>query len=183
MHCFQATFGWQTYLQGRWTRQYRIHDKLYTIHITPKDLSSFECQYEDNTQIIHIKTEVQGQLQLTFNEKTIKGIIVEDKPLHLTLFTAKGTTRIDVENTNYNAQTQETSHGLSAPMPSTVVALLKNEGDHIKKGEGLMILEAMKMEHTIYAPETGRVSAVFFNIGSQVNEGAILASIDPVHEE
>lgn len=179
---FQATFGWQTYHQGRWIRRYRIHDKLYTLYMTPKDLSSFECEYEDKTQLIHIKTEAHAELQLTFNEKTIKGVIVEDKPLHLTLFTAKGTTRIDIENPNYNTQVQDTGHGLSAPMPSTVVALLKNEGDHVKKGESLMILEAMKMEHTIYAPETGRVSAVFFNIGSQVNEGAVLASIDPIHE-
>lgn len=89
---------------------------------------------------------------------------------------------VEIVDHQYEHAKQESNHSLSAPMPSTVVALLKNQGDHVRKGEGLMVLEAMKMEHTIYAPETGRLDAVFFGIGSQVNEGAILASIDPVQE-
>ena len=62
-------------------------------------------------------------------------------------------------------------------MPATVVAVLKNKGDLIKAGEALMVLEAMKMEHTIHAPRDGEVLDVFFAMGAQVNEGSLLLSL------
>ena len=60
---------------------------------------------------------------------------------------------------------------LQAPMPSRVVSLVAPIGSLIRKGEPLMILEAMKMEHSIVAPSDGTVQAFYFQVGSQVNEG------------
>jgi 3-methylcrotonyl-CoA carboxylase alpha subunit len=62
-------------------------------------------------------------------------------------------------------------------MPATVVAILKNKGDSIKTGDPLMILEAMKMEHTIHAPYDGLLTNIFFSLGAQVTEGAQLVSL------
>ena len=59
-------------------------------------------------------------------------------------------------------------------MPATVVAILKNKGDKVKAGESLIVLEAMKMEHTIHAPKDGILTELFYEVGSQVNEGAEL---------
>lgn len=64
--------------------------------------------------------------------------------------------------------------GLTAPMPGRVVALVAVEGEHVEKGAPLMVLEAMKMECTIYAPAAGRVEAFHFSPGDQVSEGAEL---------
>ncbi len=64
--------------------------------------------------------------------------------------------------------------GLTAPMPGRVVALVAAEGEHVEKGAPLMVLEAMKMECTIYAPAVGRVEAFHFSPGDQVTEGAEL---------
>lgn len=179
---FQATFGWQTYRQGHWIKRYRILGSVYTVKISPQDCSHFVYQDEHQTELVQIQTVSEHQLKLSVKGRTLTGALIEDKPNHLTLFTDKGITLIEIETQNFDTQPQDLAHGLTAPMPSTVVALLKNEGEHVKKGESLMILEAMKMEHTIYAPEAGRVSAIFFSIGSQVSEGAILASIDPLLE-
>jgi 3-methylcrotonyl-CoA carboxylase alpha subunit len=51
-------------------------------------------------------------------------------------------------------------------------------GRKVKKGEALMILEAMKMEHTIAAPAAGTVQEVNFGEGDQVDEGAVLIALE-----
>jgi len=75
---------------------------------------------------------------------------------------------------------EEEAHGghLMAPMSGTVVAVLVKAGDNVAKGAALMILEAMKMEHTIVAPAAGVVAAVNFHAGDRVSEGADLVDID-----
>jgi len=63
---------------------------------------------------------------------------------------------------------------LVAPMPGRVVAWLAKPGTDVEKNAPLLILEAMKMEHTITAPSDGRVEAFRFAVGEQVTEGAEL---------
>jgi 3-methylcrotonyl-CoA carboxylase alpha subunit len=72
------------------------------------------------------------------------------------------------------------THGghLTAPMSGTVVAVLVKTGDKVARGAPLMILEAMKMEHTITAPADGTVAAVNYRAGERVKEGADLVDID-----
>jgi len=74
---------------------------------------------------------------------------------------------------------EEEAHGghLTAPMAGTVVAVAVKAGDRVAKGAPLMILEAMKMEHTIVAPAPGVVTAVNFAVGDRVKEGADLVDI------
>ena len=63
---------------------------------------------------------------------------------------------------------------LVAPMPGRVVAWLAEPGTIVEKNAPLLILEAMKMEHTIIAPSPGRLEAFRFAVGEQVTEGAEL---------
>jgi 3-methylcrotonyl-CoA carboxylase alpha subunit len=72
---------------------------------------------------------------------------------------------------------------LSAPMPGRVTALLVEAGTAVKRGTPLMVLEAMKMEHTINAPIDGVVTAFHFKVGDQVGEGATLATIEGVGDK
>jgi 3-methylcrotonyl-CoA carboxylase alpha subunit len=68
---------------------------------------------------------------------------------------------------------------LVAPMSGTIVAVLVGQGDAVAKGAPLVVLEAMKMEHTIVAPAAGRVTAVHFTRGERVVEGADLVDVEP----
>jgi 3-methylcrotonyl-CoA carboxylase alpha subunit len=70
---------------------------------------------------------------------------------------------------------------LVAPMPGRVVAWLAKPGTDVEKNAPLLILEAMKMEHTITAPSAGRVEAFRFAVGEQVAEGVEL--VDFVRRE
>ncbi|MBI3525433.1 MAG: acetyl/propionyl/methylcrotonyl-CoA carboxylase subunit alpha [Betaproteobacteria bacterium] len=63
---------------------------------------------------------------------------------------------------------------LIAPMPGKVIALIAQPGAKVEKGAPLLILEAMKMEHTIAAPSAGLVKSFHYNVGDQVTDGAEL---------
>ena len=67
---------------------------------------------------------------------------------------------------------------LAAPMSGTVVAVPVAVGDRVERGAALVVLEAMKMEHTIVAPAAGIVSAVNFAVGDRVPEGADLVDLE-----
>ncbi len=83
-------------------------------------------------------------------------LILRDDPLHL----------VEAGGTH--------GGGLTAPMPGKVVALLAAVGQQVEKGAPLLILEAMKMEHTITAPKNGIVKAFCYAAGDQVADGAEL---------
>jgi 3-methylcrotonyl-CoA carboxylase alpha subunit len=67
---------------------------------------------------------------------------------------------------------------LLAPMPGAVIALMAEEGEIVEKGTPLLILEAMKMEHTITAPARGTVKRFCFRVGDQVGDGAELVEFE-----
>jgi 3-methylcrotonyl-CoA carboxylase alpha subunit len=69
--------------------------------------------------------------------------------------------------------------GLEAPMPGTIISLLVEAGAEVTQGAPLLILEAMKMEHTVRAPSAGRVNRFRYAVGDQVPDGAELVDFDP----
>ena len=68
---------------------------------------------------------------------------------------------------------------LTAPMPGKVIALLAECGAPVEKGAPLLVLEAMKMEHTLVAPAAGTVKAFCYAVGEQVTDGAELLEFEP----
>ena len=82
---------------------------------------------------------------------------------------------------NLLAHAADAEHGegrLTAPMPGKVIAVLVEPGTVVEKGTPLIVMEAMKMEHTIGAPVAGVVSEVLYAVGDQVADGAQLLVLD-----
>ncbi len=67
---------------------------------------------------------------------------------------------------------------LEAPMPGKIIAIFVAAGDAVEKDAALLILEAMKMEHTIRAPARGRIARILCRVGEQVGEGAELIDFE-----
>jgi acetyl/propionyl-CoA carboxylase alpha subunit len=67
---------------------------------------------------------------------------------------------------------------LSAPMPATVIRVLAQPGDTVKRGDVVVLLEAMKMELPVRAPADARVAAVLCREGDLVQADAILAELE-----
>ena len=69
------------------------------------------------------------------------------------------------------------ANAIVAPMPGTINAVKVTSGQQVKKGEVLVILEAMKMENEIYADKDGKVGQVFVQKGASVQTGTALVEI------
>ena len=66
---------------------------------------------------------------------------------------------------------------VKAPMPGKILDVKVSQGQNVKRGDVLMVLEAMKMENEIVAPEDGTVASVQVSSGSVVETGDVLASL------
>jgi len=64
-----------------------------------------------------------------------------------------------------------------APMPGKVVRLLVREGDHVEAGQGLLVVEAMKMQNEIRSPKSGAIERVLAKEGQPVNAGDVLCVV------
>jgi len=75
------------------------------------------------------------------------------------------------------ADPDNASH-VAAAMPGMVVNVAVDVGDKVEKGQALMVLEAMKMESTLYAEQTGVVKEIYVHPGSQIETGELLAILE-----
>ncbi len=97
----------------------------------------------------------------------------------LHLFRAGATHRLALVDPLEPAAAAEAGAGhLTAPMPGRIARVLVAEGDRVVRGQPLLVLEAMKMEHTITAPAAGTVARLRYAEGDLVDEGADLIDID-----
>lgn len=68
--------------------------------------------------------------------------------------------------------------GLTSPMPGKIFKVIKEAGSEVKKGETILILEAMKMEHSIRSDKDGKVKKINFKVGELVQGGVTLAEVE-----
>ncbi len=82
---------------------------------------------------------------------------------------------------------QVATGSLLAPMPGSVVSIAVATGEHVEAGKPVMVLEAMKMQHTVFAPHDGVVTDLSVTVGQQVAAGAVLAVVqadtDPTEQQ
>lgn len=67
---------------------------------------------------------------------------------------------------------------INAPMPGKILAVKANAGDKVTKGQVVCILEAMKMENEIVAPQDGTIASIDTTVGASVETGTVLATMN-----
>ena len=77
-----------------------------------------------------------------------------------------------------NRSLAEGAQNIAAAMPGKVVRVLVSQGDQVEAGQGLIVVEAMKMQNEMKAVRAGRVTALAAVAGATVNAGEILATIE-----
>ena len=171
------TFSWQMHLSSHWCSRYLINGAQQTVIVNPISHHELSLTIDDKTIQLHIKL-IDHQLSIDDGVQSQQALI-EHFGEQIIIYTEWGPITVDRFNWQHlTSQQHSTNSQLTAPMPATVVAILKNKGDTIKAGERLIVLEAMKMEHTIHAPKNGLLVDIFYEIGAQVNEGAELMYIE-----
>jgi 3-methylcrotonyl-CoA carboxylase alpha subunit len=94
------------------------------------------------------------------------------------LFCNGASSRLSLKRHVHEDDSEAVTGLLTAPMPGKIVKVMAQPGRQVAKGEPLLILEAMKMEHTIIAPADGVVKELHYAAGEQVLEGAELIRLE-----
>jgi 3-methylcrotonyl-CoA carboxylase alpha subunit len=114
-------------------------------------------------------------------ERWRAGVVALGDQLHLS--TPHGRFQVQrIDPLAIAAAEDELGDVLTAPMPGRIVRQLIAAGDRVGRGAPLLVLEAMKMEHTIVAPGDGRVAELRYAEGDQVEEGAVLLDFEAEHD-
>jgi 3-methylcrotonyl-CoA carboxylase alpha subunit len=169
------TFAWQMHLASQWRNSYIIDGEKFDVLINPVSHDTVKIILKDKTVQFQIKM-VDGQLY--YNDgKQCRRIWLQNNHDHVIFYTSCEPVTVRRFNWQVSQTLQDSNAQLTAPMPATIVAIFKKKGDKVKSGEPLMVLEAMKMEHTITAFNDGKVTDIFYEVGNQVSDGAELLSI------
>ncbi|MGA8004908.1 MAG: biotin/lipoyl-containing protein, partial [Burkholderiales bacterium] len=99
------------------------------------------------------------------------------------LFSDAGYRRFALRDELHGLDVDAGGGSLAAPMPGKIIAVMVKPGQKVDKGAPLVILEAMKMEHTIAAPADGVVKEVHYAPGEQVLEGAELIAFEALESD
>jgi 3-methylcrotonyl-CoA carboxylase alpha subunit len=133
--------------------------------------------YDGADLTLHVTGRDAESISIRLGEQTVRGSVVRDsESFHV--FRAGGHVALTHVDPMAHAGAAETEGGrLTAPMPGKIVAVLVAAGASVEKGTPLLVMEAMKMEHTIVAPASGVVDELLYAVGDQVAEGAQLLSL------
>ena len=116
------------------------------------------------------------QIQVKVSGKSAEGFVFDGES-GVTIFCEGQTTVISLSQFDLSVE-EESGKLLIAPLPGYVRQILVAVGDSVQKEQALVIVEAMKMEHTILSPKSGTVVEIFYSEGDQVLEGVELLALE-----
>jgi 3-methylcrotonyl-CoA carboxylase alpha subunit len=122
--------------------------------------------------------EQHGAFRARIGERRVHAAVVIAGERRHVFFEGRAHAFSVVDPSRGAGQGDEAGGRLTAPMPGKVIALLAEVGQRVEKGAPLLVLEAMKMEHTIKAPRAGVVKGFRFDAGDQVSEGVELVELE-----
>jgi 3-methylcrotonyl-CoA carboxylase alpha subunit len=148
-----------------------------------RDGGAWKVRFDDGETIeIEVLGVQQDAVELRLGEQSrwvpalVRGEIVEFSLGH-ELWQA------EVASASAPKRSRHADHSMSAPMPGQVLKIFVETGDVVRKGDPLLVLEAMKMEHQITAPYDGRVESIGCVAGELVQPGVDLISLIPEEPE
>jgi len=140
---------------------FAIGDKAYPIRFAAASENCYHLTLDGKTTKVYVARGAEGKF--IFVKGCAYLVQDADEPL------LKRTHRSSMD---------ETSGEVTPPMPAVVVRILIQEGDHVKRGQGLVVVTAMKMETTLVAPWDGTVKAINTAEGAKVAPGDILVEVE-----
>lgn len=139
-----------------------------TVNGTPFD---WDISKLDNRRFHIIRDNISYNVEILENsEKSVK-LRINDQVLEVE---TKDKMDLLLERLGMDKALEEVINDIRAPMPGLILKVEVEEGQEVKKGDPLMILEAMKMENVLKAPGEGIVSSIKVNQGDTVEKNQVL---------
>ncbi len=170
--------AWRLNAPARQRIELRAGDEQLSITAT-RLAQGYRLELPDGPMIARVCLEDGGLVRGWLNDRHVKATAVAAGDT-LSVIVDGQTHRIQIIETGRRAAAHDESEGhLFAPMPGRVLEVLARAGERVKRGAPLLVLEAMKMEHTIVAPFDGVVTTCGLRDGDLVEEGVELLELSP----
>jgi 3-methylcrotonyl-CoA carboxylase alpha subunit len=148
--------------------------KSYGVHVTYRARDWLFSAAGGQPEVLSLMSREGNDYSIKLGEQAVHGTVRRDGDV-FHVFSNGTHYHLDWNDPMAHAGEAEAEGGrLTAPMPGKVVAVLAAKGQEVKKGDALVIMEAMKMEHTIAAPHDGVIDDILYSVGDQVADGAPL---------
>ena len=167
--------GWRLNAPPSRRYTYSVNETEYRV-VTTDESGQITVSFEDG-EITLDTVALQGNDVTASLDHQKQQATVHQDGLITTVFYNGHTVRLSAVS-NSSSVEEESENALVAPLPGYVRQVLVAKGDVVTKDQPLIIVEAMKMEHTILSPKDGLVDDVFYKAGDQVLEGAELLAIE-----
>ena len=162
----------------------KLGEQTYTVEIEETGKGLYRVSVDGNEFFVDGKKTGRTNYSLIVDNRSFEievdnaedeyRVLVDGRNYHVNLVDER---RVRVGGTQSDLQLQGRQR-VSVPMPGKVIEVLVSEGDNVEKGQGLVIVEAMKMENEVRSPITGEVKEIKVRAGDAVEGGAILIVIE-----
>jgi biotin carboxyl carrier protein len=156
-------------------------DKQFKVSVN--DSFEFDLKSSDVKKLDVLKLS-KSKFHLINNTKSYNIELVKDNfknreyivTINSNCYTIKISTPLDelIKVMGFSLGSSKKEKGIKAPMPGIILSVNVKEGQKVKEGETLLILEAMKMENTIIAPKDGIIKTINAKSGGTVNKGELM---------
>lgn len=175
---WQMNDGWRVNDRGHVDLPFRDGEEEVTV-VAYMDGAGYRMVIREKELTVRGAFDAEGRLAAEIDgHRVTASVIRHGEERHI--LGPLGTRQLAYVNP-HQAQASSGSHGgrLTSPLPGRVVSVVVAAGDSVSAGQTLMVIEAMKMEHSITAPAASTVETVHFSEGDQVDEGAELVALAP----
>jgi biotin carboxyl carrier protein len=167
--------------------QFNIDQKIHKVEIDSKD-GKFLVRLGGKQYHVDSQRISENCLSLLVDGKAYTVFVAEDKTKRY--ISVQGE-QFCIEEAKAETQTQAVADAstlkgiptISSPMPGKIVKILVREGDKVRKNQGLVIVEAMKMENEIRSPGAGIVKKINFDEGNLVDTADPIIELEPEKEK
>jgi biotin carboxyl carrier protein len=162
----------------------RLGDKTYTVEIEEIGKSLYRVAVDGSEFLVDGKKTGITNYSLIVDNRSFEvevditedeyRVLVDGRNYHIDLVDER---RVRLGGLQSGIQLQGRQN-VSVPMPGKVIAVLVSEGDKVERGQGLVIVEAMKMENEVRCPIDGEVKEVRVKTGDALEAGAVLVVVE-----
>jgi biotin carboxyl carrier protein len=156
---------------------YEHENHVYNVTIERRN-KFFFITYDNTEYKVEAEEIKPGQFKIKIADRIIKSIITEGEKEKYVFVNGQVFKVKPIELTGKKKVRKKEEGNLSSPISGKVVSVKVKEGDLVKKGEVLMVIEAMKMEYLIRAPYNGKIKKINFKQNDQVEIGQSTVDVD-----
>jgi len=158
-----------------------IDGQTFEVDINRRASNVIEAQIGDRKYVLEARAVQPGLYWLNWENRSIEVVVTEKNDGCLVML---GGRQIMVELGDVRTALRQTHQGqqgtvqVRAPMPGKVIRVLVKDGDSVTANQGIVVMEAMKMQNEIKSPKNGIVKKIGVTTGSAVNSGDLLAEVE-----